>query len=256
MDTQPLPEAPKQDRIPTDVLFSVVGEIATKLEEPNKALLRRIVIVIGVERAQKLLEEVLAIEAEGGRMTLDGTRRKTPGGLFITLARAQAAPEERPKLLDLAPKKTKAAQPESGAEAPKPTPISPLTWEEAKQLISQAVQTIGEARTVKITLVGRPGKVIEQANCVVVAMKGKEPPSLPKGLPTPPANSAITWAVFIATKQWAKVKDSLQSNGEDQLIIEGYPLIDPKSQASVVLALSVKSVAMERASREEKKAGQ
>ena len=80
-------------------------------------------------------------------------------------------------------------------------------------------------------------------------MKGKEPPSLPKGLPTPPANSAVTWAVFIATKQWAKVKDSLQSNGEDQLIIEGYPLIDPKSKASVVLALSVKSVAQERAQR-------
>jgi len=251
-------EAPKQDRIPADVLFNVVGEIATKLEEPNKALLRRIVIVLGVERAQKLLEEVLAIEAEGGRMTLDGTRRKTPGGLFITLARAQASPEEKPRLFDLGPKKPKpkAAQPESGTEAPKPTPISPLTWEEAKQLISQAVQTIGEARTVKITLIGRPGRVVEQTNCVVVAMKGKEPPSLPKGLPTPPANSAVTWAVFIATKQWTKVKDSLHSNQEDQLIIEGYPLIDPKSQASVVLALSVKSVAMERASREEKKAGQ
>ncbi len=87
-------------------------------------------------------------------------------------------------------------------------------------------------------------------------MKGKEPPSLPKGLPTPPANSAITWAVFIATKQWAKVKDSLQKNVDDQLIIEGYPLIDPKSKASVVLALSVKSVAVERAQREVKKGGQ
>lgn len=124
-----------------------------------------------------------------------------------------------------------------------------LTWEEAKQLITQVIQTVGEARTVKITLIGRPGRVVEQTNCVVVAMKGKEPPSLPKGLPTPPANSAITWAVFIATKQWTKVKDSIQTNQEDQLIIEGYPLIDPKSKASVVLALSVKSVAQERAQR-------
>lgn len=247
-------EAPKQDRIPTDVLFSIVGEIATKLEEPNKALLRRIVIVIGVERAQKLLEEVLAIEAEGGRVTVDGTRRKSAGGLFITLARAQASPEEKRKLYDFGPKQNKT--PGQNPAPAQPTATPSLTWEEAKQLISQAVQTIGDANTVKITLIGRPGRVVEQTNCVVVALKGKEPPSLPKGLPTPPANSAVTWAVFIATKQWAKVKDSLQKNGEDQLIIEGYPLIDPKSQASVVLALSVKSVAMERASREEKKAGQ
>jgi len=84
---------------------------------------------------------------------------------------------------------------------------------------------------------------------VVVAMKGKEPPSLPKGLPTPPANSAITWAVFIANKQWSKVADSLKTNADDQLIVEGYPLIDPKRKARVVLASSVKRVAQERAQR-------
>lgn len=32
-------------------------------------------------------------------------------------------------------------------------------------------------------------------------------------------------------------------------MIEGYPLVDPKSKASVVLATSVKSVAQERAQR-------
>lgn len=105
----------------------------------------------------------------------------------------------------------------------------------------------------KITLIGRPGRVVEQNNCVVVALKGKEPLSLPKGLPTPPANSAITWAVFIASKQWAKVRDTLQKHQADQLMIEGYPLIDPKSQASVILALSVKSVSQERAQREAQK---
>jgi hypothetical protein len=87
-------------------------------------------------------------------------------------------------------------------------------------------------------------------------MKGKAPPSLPKGLPTLPANSAVTWSVFIATKQWAKVKESILANQADQLMIEGYPLIDPKSQASVVLTLSVKRVAQERAQREAKKVGE
>jgi len=123
------------------------------------------------------------------------------------------------------------------------------TWDEVKQLVREVLQAIGAAKTVKLTLIGRPGKVIQQPSCVVIAMKGKAPPSLPKGLPTPPANSALTWAVFIATKQWVKVKDAITPNQADQLIVEGYPLIDPKSNASVVLATSVKSVTQERAQR-------
>src|SRR5215212_6521941 len=104
----------------------------------------------------------------------------------------------------------------------------------------------------KITLIGRPSKVIAQPSCVVLAMQGKPPATFPKGLPPPPAQSEITWAVFIATKQWEKVKDTLQTNEDDQLILEGYPLIDPKSKAHVVLVTSCKSVLQERVQREAK----
>jgi hypothetical protein len=230
--------------------------IAKALNEPNIALLRIVIDAIGPEQAQTHLAATLEVEAAGGMMTADGSRRRTPGGVFFLLARKAMPGPLRRKIWPVGRKPQRDDQSNGPAQTqanPTPAPLPTLTWEDAKQLISQAVQSIGEARTVKITLVGRPGRVVEQTNCVVVAMKGKEPPSLPKGLPTPPANSAITWAVFIATKQWAKVKDSLQKNGEDQLIIEGYPLIDPKSKASVVLALSVKSVAQERAQREAKK---
>ena len=85
----------------------------------------------------------------------------------------------------------------------------------------------------KITLIGRPLKIIQQAECVILSMKGKEPGSFPKGLPTPPAASAITWAVFIANKQWAKVAASLANQPEDNLIVEGYPLL--KDGVAVVL---------------------
>ncbi len=224
--------------------------IAKALGERNIALLRIVIDAIGPEQAQQHLAATLEIEAAGGMMTADGSRRRTPGGVFFQLVRKAMPGPMRRKIWPVV-RTAKAPGQNAAPIQPhaKPTPLPALTWEDAKQLISQAIQSIGEARTVKITLIGRPGRVVEQANCVVVAMKGKESPSLPKGLPTPPANSAVTWAVFIATKQWAKVKDSIQKNGEDQLIIEGYPLIDPKSQASVVLALSVKSVAQERAQR-------
>src|SRR3954465_412363 len=91
----------RPDFIPPEMLRPLVQEITSQLNEPNHILIRKIVIVVGVERARALLQEVLAIEAAGGRMTLDGTRRKTPGGLFISLARAQAtSDQERRRLLD------------------------------------------------------------------------------------------------------------------------------------------------------------
>lgn len=231
--------------------------IATQLNEPNTRLIQQIIEAIGPEQTQAHLSATLEIEAKDGMLTSDGSRRRSPGGVFFLLARKAMPGSLRRKLWPIGRTKRAPGQttaPSHIKDKPTPAPVPALTWEEAKQLIIQVIQTVGEARNVKITIIGRPGRVVEQTTCVVAAMKGKEPPSLPKGLPTPPANSAITWAVFIATKQWAKVKDSLQGNQEDQLIIEGYPLIDPKSQPSVVLATSVKSVAQERAQREAQKA--
>jgi hypothetical protein len=258
--TEPTEVKPKEF-IPKDILNHLVAEITSQLKEPNHGLIRKIVIVTGVERAKALLQQALDIEAAGGKMTLDGTRRKTPGGVFISLARAQATSDkERKKMLDPSqPSKPVTAPAPDAAESATPAstqaPVAPptLTWDEAKALVAQVLQSIGEAKTVKITLIGRPSKVVQQPSCVVVAMKGKEPPSLPKGLPTPPANSAITWVVFIANKQWNAVKESMMGNPEDNLIVEGYPIIDPKSGSNVVLVTSCKSVMLERAQREAKK---
>lgn len=244
-ETAPPPDAAAINELTKD--------IAERLAEPNVVLLRTIIEAVGPEQTQALLAQTLEIEAGEGLMLKDGSRRRTPGGVFMFLARRSMPKRLERKIWPAPPKAKTPGQNTTGqGQQSKSASVPPLAWDEAKQIISQAIQSIGEARTVKITLIGRPGRVVQQTNCVVVAMKGKEPPSLPKGLPTPPVNSAITWAVFIATKQWAKVKDSLQENKDDQLIIEGYPLIDPKSSASVVLATSVKSLAQERAQREVK----
>src|SRR5215212_924812 len=117
------PMAPKR-YIPAAVLDALVREITSQLNEPNVALIRRIVTAIGEERARALLAQVLAIEAAGGQMTLDGTRRKTPGGVFISTARAQAPDKKaRQQLLDFH---------QSPKHAPATTPVTPLTWEEAQ----------------------------------------------------------------------------------------------------------------------------
>jgi hypothetical protein len=241
-----LTEAQPSTFIPTEVLNPLVDEITAQLREPNRRLIRRIVIVVGVERAQALLHQTLAIEAAGGQQTRDGTRRKTPGGVFISLARAQAvSPQERQKLLDYS--KPKPVQP---APPMVDTPVlTPLTWAEATQVLAQALQAPGEAKTVKITLTGRPSQFAQQPNCVVIALQDKAPPALPKGLPTPPPQSAMPWVVFIANPQWAKVKEALKIDAEDQLLLEGYPLLDPKSKSKVVLVTSCKNLLQERAQR-------
>jgi hypothetical protein len=203
--------------------------------------------VIGPERAQDFLRQALDVEAQGGMMIADQSRRRTPGGVFFYLIRKSVSKEERKAIFPTTPpnKRKKRAKPTAKA------PAQALTWEEAKQLIAQVIKTPGEARTVKVTLIGRPLKVIQQKDCVVASMKGREPKTLPKGLPPVPEGSAITWAVFIVNKQWIRVKASIEQNQDDALIIEGYPIVG-KNGVAAVMTTNCKSVMMERTQREQK----
>lgn len=221
-------------------------EIAKALDERRIDLVNAVVTTLGLERAQAFLEETKRVEAAGGMITKNEQRRRTPGGVFFQLIKDQVTKEERKAIFALEQKKKKKKKKRSAAKLSEQR--APLTWEEAKQLIAQSIKTPGEARTVKVTLIGRPLKVIQQKDCVVVSMKGREPKTLPKGLPPVPEGSAITWAVFIVTKQWNRVKESIESNDNDQLIIEGYPIVG-KGGIAAVMTTNCKSVLMERAQR-------
>ena len=96
----------------------------------------------------------------------------------------------------------------------------------------------------KLTLIGRPRTVETRGQAVVFRMQGKPPGSLPRGLPPVPAQAPLTWHVMVALRQWNRVKDSLAANQEDQLIIEGYPLM--QGSQHVLLAQSCTSVALQR----------
>jgi phosphorylated adapter RNA export protein len=49
--------------------------------------IKKIVRVLGSERALALLAEAQSIEVSGGMMCLDGSRRRTPGGVFFFLCK-------------------------------------------------------------------------------------------------------------------------------------------------------------------------
>lgn len=68
-----------------DTEEKVADEIAHRLREPKIDLIERVVAVIGTKKAIELLEETATLEEGGGVYTLDGSRRRTPGGVYLNL---------------------------------------------------------------------------------------------------------------------------------------------------------------------------
>jgi hypothetical protein len=227
-------------------------QIAAALDEPLLWLIENVVKVLGQTRAEELLRQTQEIEAAGGMLTAGGEQRRTAGGVYIKLVKEQASAADLERILR-GPKAKPPPQPEGSLEGARhpadPVPIGPLPWEEAKVEVAQIVKTPMERASVKITIVGRPNQVSRTKSCVVVAMKGSRPPSLPKGLPLAPEGSDFSYAVFIALKHWAKVAPVMAQDKDEKLLVEGYPIFDPKRGVTVILAQNVRTVNLARRHR-------
>jgi len=217
--------------------------IAAVLDEPLVWLIENVVRVLGSARAEALLAETQAIEAQGGETTADGERRRTLGGIYLRLVKEQTTPEEQAQIFQGGPKtKPKPQQPPKGD----PRPIQPLSWEQARVEIARLTGLPLERASVKITLVGRPTQVSKTKSCVVVALKGSRPPSLPKGLPPAPDGSDFSYAVFISLRHWARVAPIMAQDKDERLFVEGYPICDPKRGVTAIMAQNVRTVNFSR----------
>ena len=222
-----------------------VETLAQVLREPKRDLLTKVLRTLGADRCSAILTDTLQHEAAGGMLTKDGTRRRTPGGVFFQLVKERATPQERRRLFPRpAAQHTRAsmlAQPHTSPQL--------LTWDEVSRIIETlATGPVGEARTMKLTLIGRPGQVETRGQVVVFRMQGKPPATLPRGLPPVPNTAPLTWNVMVALRQWNRVKDSLAANHDDQLIIEGYPAM--QGTQHVLLAQSCTSVSLQRVQKQ------
>ncbi|XP_038187041.1 phosphorylated adapter RNA export protein [Arvicola amphibius] len=63
----------------------VADEIAFRLQEPKKDLIARVVRILGTKKAIELLMETAEVEQNGGLSIMNGSRRRTPGGVFLNL---------------------------------------------------------------------------------------------------------------------------------------------------------------------------
>ncbi|WP_428267515.1 hypothetical protein [Haliangium sp.] len=222
----------------TDTVQRIARALGESEPEPV-AIIDRLVTICGDELADELLLEADAVEQAGGLMLPDGSRRRTKGGVFFHLAR-QRLPARQRRLVF----------PYRGAYTPasKPPP-----WPELVALAAELGDDSGEARSMKITLIGRPGRVVKKDPQVVsISMQFDRPPQLPKQLPKIPTLNTV-YTVFIAAKQWRKVEDALAADPEDELIIEGYSFLDKQIKGISVFAKSTTTKSQQRALREKQR---
>lgn len=65
----------------------VAKDIANKLLEKKEGLIRMVVEIAGKAIALELFKETKRIEWSGGLLTMNGTRRRTPGGVYLYLVK-------------------------------------------------------------------------------------------------------------------------------------------------------------------------
>jgi len=178
----------------------------------------------------RLLQKTLDLEAGGGVLITDGSRRRTPGGTFFWLGRQwRPLPRQR------------------GAVVRKPTPAADILGPTIEQTLAALPSRLlsGEC-AMKTTLIGVPGQIVDRTTYVAFKMTGKPAGSLPKGLPPAP-KSTITWIVMVGKKQSAKAAASLEAEPTAKVIIEGCPCL--QGTAHVLLATQCTTSALQQAKK-------
>jgi hypothetical protein len=237
-------------------ITQTAAAIAAQLGETHagaRATIWRTVRTLGSERAQAFVAQAQEIEANGGMLLPDGSRKRTLGGIFFYLVRTQVSDAEAVAINVMwrsKQKRKKLARPHEGQIAPTPpTPptLPPFVWDDAHPIIAELTAHVGAASTVKVTVIGRPSQVVERQGMIIVALRSTKAPTLPKGLPPLPT-TPTNYMIFIQQKQWNKVREAMQ-NPEDALIVEGYPVHEPRFTGITVYATQVTTKALQAAKR-------
>ncbi|HEY4036783.1 MAG TPA: hypothetical protein VGL94_22730 [Ktedonobacteraceae bacterium] len=232
-------------------------------EESTRKHILHIVRAVGRTAARELLNMTLQTEEHGGLLVPDESRRRTPGGVFFhlayTIGKTKSGQPLRP-FGNKKPKKEQQAAPSSQPQQPmlkqqfkqpkpmqQPAPAPVFLWDNRITAVKEAENEKGQAN-VKITVIGRPGKIVDKGQCIVTVMESTKVPTLPKGLPTP-TSVPTAYVVYIASKQWKKVEEAIK-DPEDTLIIEGFPKTDPEVSAIAVFTTNVTTKKLQMAKKQ------
>lgn len=208
---------------------SSASELAMLLGETEDvpvATLGRLVDAKGIDWAVALLRKTMEVENAGGMMVRDGSRRRTPGGTYLFLAKRRMGIRALAKVFP-------EAKEVQDFLATRTTSVPRLRWNDRDDVVQEALNERGEAK-VKITLTGKPNKVICRGDVYVLAMEQKSLPSLPKALPQPPKAPTL-YSVYVAARQWRRISDAAR-DPTATVVIDGVPFIDTKTNTIAVFA--------------------
>lgn len=228
-------------------IADILGE---KLPGPRR-LIREVVERCGADFCRETLKDTEEVMAAGGMLTNIGDRMRTKGGVFFYLARGRMSAEVRQVIF---PPRNK-AKPRKAAAQPTAEDLSvpELIWEERRALVMPLLNAPGEVNSVKITLIGRPGKIEVRRDVVVTTMSHrKSNQSFPRGIPPLPETPTL-YTVYIAAKQWKSVEEALK-DPEDLLILEGLCAFDPELQMMAVYTMKATTKLSETKKREAQQA--
>jgi len=229
---------PPQDRATLD---ASAGEIAVQLgeteEEPIRQI-RRAVRILGEHRVRTGVARALDVEAAGGMMRTDGSQKRSLGGVFFILMRDDVGRKDFYRIFK------GGQQQRAGGTGT----AAPFDWTAFGADATEAMSEAGEATTVKLTVIGRPGKVVERGDVALVGMRSEKVPSLPKGVPAP-ASPQTDYMVLVGMKQWRKVAEALAADPADKVLVEGYPTVQPEFAGITVYATSATTTGIQAGKR-------
>src|SRR5437773_9998996 len=85
-----------------DAVNNIIQALNETDEQPRKQI-AEIVDVLGGDVALGLLQEVKSVQETGGQAVRDGTRQRTPGGIFFSLAKGKLPKADRNRIFRLRP---------------------------------------------------------------------------------------------------------------------------------------------------------
>lgn len=235
-----------EEKVSSDVLRETTAAIAKQLNEPAVERLRWLVAYLGPKVALEVMDDTLKIEEQGGMLVQDGSRRRTPGGIFFSLVKKGVNKEDRRKLFPYTPSNQGKLWPKrrngsanysnnNGSSRPR-QPIRSKYQLEMKALLKG--QEFGVADNMSVKLIGRPGQVVQKDSFVMMMMQlSPELPSMSKDLPPMP-QSKLRLLVYITKKQWNQVASSLE-RPENSLNINGILTYDEELRRMVVFTRAV-----------------
>lgn len=221
-----------------------VTKIAAQLTESNTYLIKRIIDEIGVEKSLQILAKTIDVEAGDGIMTRDGKRRRTPGGTFFFLVRGRITKEQYFRIWERPLPQRKPPPPKKRPPQRKKKK-EPLKWAARQALYNEVAGGHGQASTTEVKLIGRPIKILPRGNVVILTLRNREQPPLPRGLPKVEEDSTV-FLVFLTLKQWKKIAASMEE-ATDKVVVVGYPVFSGKLNAIAVWAQRATTVNMEKA---------